>query len=210
MAEDFASVLARCKVIPVAQFDDPVAAIRTAEILLKHGFGILEITLRTDAAFDCILAVCREIPGMLVGAGSVLSVESMDRACDAGARFGVSPGFDETVVERAVSCGIPFIPGAATPTELARALRQTAIVKIFPASLLGGPEYIKAIVAPFRMMDFYLVPTGGINADNYLAYLKQERVVAVGMSYPVESSLIQKSDFAAVEERVKSIAASLQ
>ena len=209
MASAFASLLVNHRIIPVARFDGPDAALRTAELLQAHGFGILEITLRTAAAVESIRNVATQFPGIVVGAGSVLDADSMKRARDAGASFFVAPGLDAALLGEARDLGLPFVPGAATPTELNTALAYGDVVKIFPASLLGGVEYLKAVTAPFATRDFRLVPTGGVNQDNYLDYLKQDRVVSVGMSYLVEPALVARGDFAALEERMRRVGSDL-
>jgi 2-dehydro-3-deoxyphosphogluconate aldolase / (4S)-4-hydroxy-2-oxoglutarate aldolase len=209
VTKNLASTLRSNRVIPVAQFDDRESALKTAELLSKHSFGILEITLRTESAIENIHSVAKEFPDFCVGAGSVLSMDALKKARDAGASFCVAPGMDPELIDYAATQDIAFVPGVATPTELNTALKKTSVIKLFPVSLLGGPEYIKALSAPFRTKDFHLVPTGGVNRDNYLDYLKQDRVIAVGMSYIVDSALIQKGDFASIEERMKMIASTL-
>ncbi|OHD66198.1 MAG: hypothetical protein A2176_07855 [Spirochaetes bacterium RBG_13_51_14] len=204
------SILKKNRVIPVAQFDDGQSALRTAELLQKHSIGVIEITLRTESAVENIKSVAARYPGLTVGAGSVLSMDAMKRAFDAGASFCVAPGMDSELIEYAASQAHAFIPGVSTPTELNMALKSCEVIKIFPISLLGGVEYIKAVSAPFRTKSFHLVPTGGVNQDNYLDYLKQDRVVSVGMSFIVDSALIQKGDFAALEERMVKIVSALR
>jgi 2-dehydro-3-deoxyphosphogluconate aldolase/(4S)-4-hydroxy-2-oxoglutarate aldolase len=210
MAIDLTAELKKNRVIPVAQFENSASSVRVAELLIKHAIGIIEITLRTETAIESISRVRKDFPGLTVGAGSVLSLEQLKRAIDAGAMFCVAPGLDVELVTYASARGVPFIPGVSTPTELNAALKTCGVIKVFPASVLGGVEYIKAVTAPFKTMSFGLVPTGGINQDNYLEYLKQERVAAVGMSYIVEGSLVQKGDFGALSERMGRIASGLR
>ncbi|HNW28568.1 MAG TPA: bifunctional 4-hydroxy-2-oxoglutarate aldolase/2-dehydro-3-deoxy-phosphogluconate aldolase [Spirochaetota bacterium] len=209
MGNDLVSILNKNRVIPVAQFDDLQSALKTAELLQKHSINILEITLRTESALESIRGVIKDFPGLLVGAGSILSMDALKGALDAGAAFCVAPGMDLELVDYAASRGTPFIPGVATPTELNTALKKCAVIKLFPASTLGGPEYIKAVAAPFRSKDFHLVPTGGVNQDNFLEYLKQDRVISVGMSYIVDSALIKRGDYAALGERMKKVMSAL-
>lgn len=209
MAVDLVSIFKTNRVIPVAQFDDRESALKTAGLLVKNSISILEITLRTESAIENIRAVSREFPALTVGAGSVLSRDALAKACDAGAAFCVAPGLDLTLLEYAEERGMPFMPGVATPSELNAALAACDLIKLFPASLLGGVEYIKAVSAPFRSRNFHLVPTGGVNRENYLDYLKQERVIAVGMSYVVDSALVMKGDYSALEERMKSVMSAL-
>ena len=209
MAAELASLLSRNRIIPVAQFDDRDAALRTAELLLKHSVSILEITFRTANAADILRAVAERFPDLTVGAGSVLSAEALGAAIDAGAAFCVAPGLDPVLVEGARARGCAFIPGVATPTEMTAALKLCDVIKLFPAAQLGGVEYIKAITAPFKTKQFHLVPTGGVNRENFLEYLKQDRVISVGMSWMVDGSLIKKGDFAAVEGRISDVMRSL-
>ncbi len=209
VGNDLVTVLNKNRVIPVAQFDDLQSALTTAELLQKNSINILEITLRTESALESIRGVIKKFPGLLVGAGSILSMDALKEALDAGAAFCVAPGMDLELVDYAASRGAAFIPGVATPTELNSALKKCAVIKLFPVSILGGPEYIKAVAAPFRTKDFHLVPTGGVNQDNYLEYLKQDRVISVGMSYIVDSGLIKKGDYAALDERMKKVVSAL-
>ncbi len=210
VGDEFPSLLKNHRVIPVARFDGPDRALRTAELLRSHSFGILEITLRTDAAIESIRRVTAEFPGLVVGAGSVLDADSMKRARDAGAAFCVAPGLDTRLLDEARKAGLPFIPGAATPTELNAALAFGEVVKVFPVSLLGGAEYIRAVSAPFASRRFHLVPTGGVNENNYLDYLKLDRVISVGMSYLVDPGLVAAGDYDALGERMKRIKTALE
>ncbi len=209
MAVDFPAELKKNRIIPVAQFGEAEPAFNTAELLIKHSIHILEVTLRTEGAADIIMRLRKKFPDLMVGAGSVLSLEALKRAIDSGASFCVAPGTDTELIDYSLSKKIPFIPGVATPTELNAALKKCEVIKVFPISLLGGVEYIKAITAPFKLKSLYLIPTGGVNQDNYREYLKQDRVAAVGMSYIVDSALIQKGDFAALEERMIKVISGL-
>lgn len=206
---DLVTVLKKNRVIPVAQFDDAQSALKTAELLQKHSIGILEITLRTAGAIDGIKSVARQFPGLMVGAGSVLSLEAQKQAYDAGASFCVAPGLDVGLIDYAASQGRAFIPGVSTPTELNTALNKCVVIKVFPISLLGGMEYIKAVTAPFATREFHLVPTGGVNQDNFLDYLKHDRVISVGMSYIVDGGLIRKGEYAAIEQRIINVTSAL-
>ncbi|MBN1531817.1 MAG: bifunctional 4-hydroxy-2-oxoglutarate aldolase/2-dehydro-3-deoxy-phosphogluconate aldolase [Spirochaetes bacterium] len=202
-------VLKKNPVVPVAVFRNADDACRVAEILLEGSITVLEVTLRTDAAYDCISRVAERFPEIATGAGSVLSVESLQRARDHGAGFGVAPCIDPAVAGHAAEKGFPFMPGIATPSELSLALATARIIKFFPAAAMGGIDYLKAITAPFKTFDYHLVPTGGVNDGNYLQYLKEESVIACGMTYPVDAALLEKGDFGAVRERVSRIVAGL-
>jgi len=198
-------LLLRVKSVPVCVFDETESALKTAELLLKYGINVIEVTLRTEKAFDCIRAIRSEFKDSVVGAGSVLKNSDFEKALDSGAVFAVSPCFDESLSEAAKKNNIPYIPGVSTPGELYRALKFSDLIKIFPASALGGVEYINAIAAPFRMFDFGLIPTGGIDNNNYKEYLAAEKVVACGLSYPVHEKLLKEKKFDIIETRIKEI-----
>jgi 2-dehydro-3-deoxyphosphogluconate aldolase/(4S)-4-hydroxy-2-oxoglutarate aldolase len=143
---------------------------------------------------------------MLVGAGSVLTKEALGQAVEAGARFGVAPCLDQEVVNHARSMNIPFVPGIATPSELYSALKSgCVIIKIFPAVELGGVNFIKSIAAPFKMMSFHLMPTGGINDKNLTEFLGAERVIACGATFIVDSRLVDAGDYNGIEDRIKKV-----
>lgn len=197
-------ILKKNKIIPIAVFRDVKNALKTAELLSNNSLEILEVTLRTDIAFDCIYEISKEFPALILGSGSVLGKDALKRAVNSGAKFGVAPGLDNDLLKFACSKKIEFIPGVSTPTELNSALEKGLhIIKLFPASNLGGPAYIKAITAPFRMMDFGLMPTGGINESNIKEYLNTEKVIACGASYIIDSKLVDKGDFEELSSRIR-------
>lgn len=199
---DFKKILSEVRVVPVCVFDNTEGALKTAELLLKHNVNIIEVTLRTAVAFDCIGAIYREYPELITGAGSVFTTDAIDRAADKGAVFAVSPCFDEKLVDHSYKKGIPYVPGAATPSELFAALKKSSVVKIFPAASLGGVEYINSMAAPFKMFDFGLMPTGGIDNRNFKDYLSADRVISCGMTYPVNEKLIKQGKYDELESRI--------
>lgn len=197
-------ILKKYKVIPVAVFGEVKGALKTAELLEKNSIHLLEITLRTEIAFQCLTEINKNFPDIIIGAGSVLSEDALQKAADRGAQFGVAPGLDPEIIRYASSKDILFVPGISTPSELNSAIKSgIKYIKIFPAYNLGGPDYIKAISAPFKMKDFYLIPTGGINESNIKEYMDTEKVLACGASYIVDSKLIEKDDFAELDRRIK-------
>ena len=199
-------ILQKIRIIPVAVFNDVDKAMKTAELLLKNSINILEITLRTEAAFECISKVKADFPEMMIGAGSVLSKESFEQAFDSGAVFCVAPSLDIDLIIYSSKKKISFIPGVITPTELNAALSAgSKIIKIFPAAGFYNTGYIKSITAPFKMKDFSLVPTGGINENNIIEYLKTDKVIACGASYISDPKLIDKGDFEELDRRIKKI-----
>ncbi len=184
-----ASVLTRCPIVPVVVLDRADQARPLAESLLAGGIDVIEVTLRTPAGLDGIRALA-DLPGMHVGAGSVLSPEHVDRVLDAGARFVVSPGLSEPVVERARDRGVPALPGVATASDLMAAVQLGLTeVKIFPAALLGGLAMIKALAAPFPGLQF--MPSGGVTAATMGDYLNLPMVPAVSGSWMVDRDLLR-------------------
>ena len=181
-------------VVPVVVLEDAGQALSTARALLAGGIDVMEITFRTDAARDAIQIVAEQCPDMLVGAGTVCSVEQCRQAAEAGARFIVSPGFDPCVVDWCLEHELTVLPGCVTPSEIMEALsRGISTVKFFPASIYGGLEAMKALSGPFVGLQF--VPTGGITAANLAEYAKAPFVRAVGGSWLCSRSDIAQGRF---------------
>ncbi len=199
---DFRKLLAEVKVVPVCVFDEVEGALKTAELLVKHDVHIIEVTLRTPAAYECISAICAEFPELVTGAGSVFTADAIDRAVSAGAVFAVSPCLDQHLMEYAYKKGMPYVPGIATPSELYASLKHCSVIKVFPAGALGGVDYINSMVAPFKMFDFGLMPTGGIDNKNFRDYLAADKVISCGMSYPVNDKLIKQGKYDELESRI--------
>lgn len=162
--------IAEFGVVPVVVLEDVKDAKPLADALVKGGLPCAEITFRTDAAEESIRIMTREYPDMLVGAGTVLTVEQVDKAVNAGAKFIVSPGFDAEIVDYCMEKGIPVFPGCITPSEVAQAVKRgLRVLKFFPAEQFGGVNTIKALAAPYMTIKF--MPTGGVNAGNLKDYL---------------------------------------
>lgn len=197
-------LIRKAKIVPVAVFGDTKSAVRTAALLEEASLPLVEVTLRTEAAFDCIREIARTLPGVTIGAGSVLSVESLKKAADAGAAFFVAPCLDTEVMEYASALDVSFIPGVATPSELNQALKSGSdIIKIFPAGVLGGVKYIDAVTAPFKTRRFGLIPTGGVGESNVAEYLANPFVVACGASSIVDPALVDTADYDALARRIE-------
>ena len=198
-------------VVPVVVLEDAGQALSTARALLAGGIDVMEITFRTDAARDAIQIVAEQCPDMLVGAGTVCSVEQCRQAAEAGARFIVSPGFDPCVVDWCLEHELTVLPGCVTPSEIMEALsRGISTVKFFPASIYGGLEAMKALSGPFVGLQF--VPTGGINAANLAEDAKAPFVRAVGGSWLCSRSDIAQGRFEHITElcrQAKNILAGL-
>lgn len=194
--------LRKIRILPVSVFEDITSALKIAELLAKHKVNVIEITLRTDSAFDSISAIKNEFPSMIIGAGSVLTSDGLKRAMDCGAVFAVAPCLDEDIAKYANELKIPFVPGVSTPSELNRALQYSDIIKLFPAQALGGTDYINSIIAPFGRLKFDLIPTGGIDNKNFMEYLSCEKVLACGLTYPVAEKLLKERDYSSIEKRI--------
>lgn len=196
--------LAEHRLLPVVAVDAIEAAEPLAVALRSGGLPVVEVTFRTPAARAALEAMAAD-PAMLVGAGTVLDIEQVDEAADAGARFVVSPGFDADVVGRSRERGLLPIPGVATATELQAARRAgLGLVKFFPAATIGGVAALRALQAPFPSVRF--VPTGGIGAEDVPSYLELPAVAAVGGSFIVPQRSLAQRDWhqitVAVEQAV--------
>lgn len=193
-------------IIPVVVLNDAKDAEPLAEALIKGGLPCAEVTFRTDAAEESIRIMSEKFPEMLVGAGTVLTTEQVDRAVAAGAKFIVSPGLNPKVVEYCVKKGIPVTPGTCNPSNVEQAIEfGLDVVKFFPAEPAGGLNYIKAIAAPYVGIKF--MPTGGINAKNVRDYLAYDRILACGGSWMVKGDLIAAGKFDEIEALTKEAAA---
>ena len=181
-------------IVPVVVLNDAKDAEPLAKALCDGGLPCAEVTFRTDAAEESIRIMTEKFPDMLIGAGTVLTTEQVDRAVAAGAEFIVSPGLNPKVVKYCVNKGILIIPGCANPSDVEQAIEYgLEVVKFFPAEQAGGLAYIKAIAAPYVGMKF--MPTGGINPDNVKEYLADPRIIACGGSWMVKDSLIKAGNF---------------
>ena len=189
-------------VVPVVVLNDAKDALPLADALCEGGLACAEVTFRTAAAEESIRLMAEKHPEMLVGAGTVLTIEQVDRAVAAGAKFIVSPGFDPEIVDYCLSKDIPVFPGCITPSEVAQAVKRgLKVVKFFPAEQAGGVAMIKAIAAPYTMVKF--MPTGGINAKNLHSYLECDKILCCGGSWMVKGDLIKAGEFDKIREMTK-------
>lgn len=193
------ALLKSAPVVPLVQSNNPDEAVLISKALLDGGLKVLEVVLRTDEAFECLEKIALEFPEVQVGAGTVLSADHTKKALDCGAKFIVSPGLTEGVVNVAQSNNVPVLPGISTATELQQAWNMgLRNVKLFPASLAGGPKMLKALSSVFRDVSF--MPTGGVNAANLPDYLSVPAVLACGGSWLTPKDAIVAGNFAAVTE----------
>lgn len=190
--------LAAFRVVPVVVLEELAFAAPLAEALFTGGLGCAEVTLRTSASLEVITAMAAR-GDVLVGAGTVLTVDQVDQAIDAGAKFLVSPGFDPEVIEYALSRGVPFVPGVATASEVLAARRLgLEHLKFFPAIPSGGMPLINALHGPFPTVRF--MPTGGITLSTIDAFLSHPAVFAVGGSWMVPRESLVAGDFDRVRQ----------
>lgn len=189
-------------VIPVVVINDVEDAEPLAQALCEGGLPCAEVTFRTAAAEESIRKMTDIYPDMLIGAGTVLTTEQVDRAVAAGAKFIVSPGFDPDVVDYCILKQIPVFPGCITPSEVAQAVKRgLKVVKFFPAVQFGGVSTIQALTAPYVGLKF--MPTGGVNAKNLADYLQCKSIIACGGSWMVKSDLIKAGEFEKIKDMTK-------
>ncbi|WP_116199019.1 bifunctional 4-hydroxy-2-oxoglutarate aldolase/2-dehydro-3-deoxy-phosphogluconate aldolase [Amycolatopsis circi] len=199
-------LLALSPVMPVVVIDDVADAVPTARALHAGGIGVIELTLRTPVALAAIERVAAEVPDIVVGAGTVTSPEQAKQAADAGAKFLVTPGCTDAVLDAAFATGLPFLPGAATVSEAMRlAERGLSALKFFPAEASGGAAFLKSIAGPLPQLQF--CPTGGITVSSAPSYLALPNVGCIGGSWLTPAKLLAAKDFAAVEKLAAEAAA---
>ena len=202
---DIAQTFGAVRIIPVLTIEDAADAVPLARALAAGGLGVLEITLRTEAALPAIRAMTA-VDGVVVGAGTVTSPAEASAAIDAGARFIVSPGLSEPVLQAARRAGLPCLPGVATATEMlrAQALGLTHL-KFFPASIAGGVPALKAFAGPFPRLCF--CPTGGVDAKTVQDYLALPNVFAVGGSWVAPADAVRGEDWDRITRLARAAAA---
>ena len=196
---DVLSRLAAAGVVPVVVLDKAEDAVPTARAMLAGGIDVMEITFRTAAAADSIRAVAAEVPDMLVGAGTVINLDQCKLAVECGAKFIVSPGYDEETVAWCVDNGVAVTPGCVTPTEIMMAKKHNLnVIKFFPANVYGGLKALKSLSGPFPGTRF--IPTGGVSNENIAEFASSPIIHAVGGSWPVPKKEINEGNFAKITE----------
>lgn len=194
-----AEKIAELGVVPVVVLEDAKDAAPLAKALVEGGLPCAEVTFRTAAAEESIKLMTAEYPDMFVGAGTALTIDQVDRAVAAGAKFIVSPGFDPEIVDYCLEKEIPVFPGCITPSEVAQAVKRgLKVVKFFPAEQFGGVATIKAMAAPYVGLKF--MPTGGVNAKNLESYLGCDKIIACGGSWMVKGDLVKAGKFDEIKD----------
>jgi 2-dehydro-3-deoxyphosphogluconate aldolase/(4S)-4-hydroxy-2-oxoglutarate aldolase len=205
---DIAGIVALAPVIPVLTIERAADALPLARALVKGGLRVLEITLRTSAAFDALAAIVDQVPEAIAGVGTVLTVQQFEQAQRAGARFAVSPGCTPALAAAAGSAGLPYLPGVQTVSEaMALAEQGFNLLKLFPADAAGGITWLRAVAAP--LPDIRFCPTGGVAADAAPAYLALANVACVGGSWVTPKEAVAGHNRALVE-RLAFMAAALK
>lgn len=191
---DFYEQVIATGIVPVVVLNKVEDAVPLANALLRGGINFMEITFRTACAAECISVISKEVPDMIVGAGTVINVDQAMVAVENGAKFIVSPGLDEGVVLWAKGNNIPVIPGTVTPTEIMRAISLGLnVLKFFPADVYGGNKALKALSAPFGQVKF--LPTGGVSEANLTEFIENKAVAAVGGSWVCKKDDILNHDW---------------
>lgn len=186
-------------VIPVIVVDDPDAAVRLQDALVQGGLPMLEVTLRTSCALECIAAMAKATVHGIVGAGTVLSAQDVKAAKDAGARFAVSPGATPSLIAACIEADLPLMPGAASASEAMALLEQGyTLQKFFPAMAAGGPGFLKSLSGPLPQISF--CPTGGVTPENAMEFLTCPNVPVVGGSWVAPRGLMQAGKWQEIAE----------
>jgi 2-dehydro-3-deoxyphosphogluconate aldolase/(4S)-4-hydroxy-2-oxoglutarate aldolase len=196
---DASQLLVASKIVPVVVLANADVAVPLAEALLSIGLNVIEVTLRTDDALQGIEKIAKSVPDMIVGAGSLRRPEQFAEIAAAGAKFAVSPGASQRLLDAATKHEMPFIPGAATPSEMIALFEQGyQLQKFFPAELAGGRPFLKAVGGPLPELRF--MPTGGVTPDNAMDYLKLDNVSCIGGSWITPNQHQQSGDFDAIRQ----------
>ncbi|MCB1232973.1 MAG: bifunctional 4-hydroxy-2-oxoglutarate aldolase/2-dehydro-3-deoxy-phosphogluconate aldolase [Verrucomicrobiae bacterium] len=192
------------KLIAVLVIDRVEDAVPVAESLLAGGVDIMELTLRTEAAIDALVAIRENVPDMVAGVGTILTKKQADLAKAAGAAFGVAPGVNREVAQHALDLGLPFAPGVMTPTDIDQCVELGChLLKFFPAESSGGLPHLRNIAAPYQHLRVKFVPLGGINLDNLLDYLSSDLIAAVGGSWLAPRDVIASGDWKQIETNAR-------
>ncbi|MBD0837289.1 bifunctional 4-hydroxy-2-oxoglutarate aldolase/2-dehydro-3-deoxy-phosphogluconate aldolase [Streptomyces sp. TRM68416] len=199
------SVLDLAPVVPVVVIEDPADAVPLARALVAGGLPAIEVTLRTPGALDAIRAVGEEVPGAVVGAGTVIAPEQVTASVGAGARFLVSPGWTDVLLAAMRASGVPFLPGVSTTSEVVALLeRGVREMKFFPAQAAGGTAYLRSLSGPLPQARF--CPTGGIGPDSAPEYLALPNVGCVGGSWMLPAEAVAARDWARIEALARAAA----
>ncbi len=192
------------RVVPVVAIESVDSAVPLADALAEGGLPVAEVTFRTEAAAAVMEKLRKERPDVMVGAGTILTVENLRRARDSGAVFGVAPGLNPAVVEEALKLDFPFAPGVMTPSDVEAGLGfGLKVLKLFPAGAAGGPKFLKSLAAPYAHTGVKFIPTGGVNRDNLGDYLDMATVLAVGGTWIAKKDAIAAGDWDTIKANAR-------
>jgi 2-dehydro-3-deoxyphosphogluconate aldolase/(4S)-4-hydroxy-2-oxoglutarate aldolase len=196
----------KCGVVPVIAIESPDMSLPFADALIEGGLPVAEITFRTAAAAEVIKKLKKERPQLFLGAGTILSVENLVQAKEAGAVFGVAPGLNPQIVKKAVDIGFPFFPGVMTPSEIDQGLSYgLKVLKFFPSEASGGTSMLKALSTPFGHLGVRFLPTGGINIKNLEDYLKMPQVIACGGTWIAKKDVISAGNWDEIRKNAANV-----
>jgi 2-dehydro-3-deoxyphosphogluconate aldolase/(4S)-4-hydroxy-2-oxoglutarate aldolase len=199
---DVYATIGQLRIVPVIAIDDASKALDLADALIAGNLPVAEITFRTEAGQAAIKAIAKHRPQVMLGAGTILTVDQLRWAHDAGATFGVAPGLNLAVAREAIKLGFAFCPGVMTPSEIETAMDLgLTTLKFFPAEVAGGVKMLKALAGPYGHTGVKFVPTGGINAANFQSYLALDCVLAVGGSWVAEREAIARGNWAGIKAK---------
>jgi 2-dehydro-3-deoxyphosphogluconate aldolase/(4S)-4-hydroxy-2-oxoglutarate aldolase len=203
MDNGFLHTALKQRILPAVTFSTADEALPVAEAMLRGGLHVMEVTFRTTAASGAIAIIRKNFPEMYVGAGTLLSALQLQQAMDTGAQFGLAPGFNPAICKNTLDHQFPFIPGVMSPSEIESAAEMGfKILKLFPASQLGGVDFLKAMQDPYQSLQIKFIPMGGVSIHNMNEYLQLENVVAVGGSWLTKAEFIRTAQFDKITESV--------
>ncbi len=204
MDSDLLHAALQQKILPAVTFYSPDEALPVAEAILAGGLRVMEVAFRTGVAASAISMIRGKFPEMYVGAGTLLSDTQLSHALDAGAQFGLAPGFNPSVCRNAIRHHFPFIPGVMTPSEIELTAEMGfKILKLFPAAQLGGVPFLTAIRTAYVQLEVQFIPMGGVSINNITDYLSLKNVIAVGGSWLATGELVAAKQFGKITEQVR-------
>ncbi len=208
--ENLTDRLKKARIVAVLAVNDPAGAVDLAKALCDGGVTALEMTLRTQRAFECVSAIAGAGLPLILGVGTILTPEQAREAKSRGADFGVSPGCNVRVIDAAAEAGLPFAPGIMTPSEIEQALEHGCkLMKFFPAESSGGMKHLQSMAAPYKHLGISFIPLGGLKLSNMKSYTDSPLVTAIGGSWIAPTSLIDAKDWAQIRKNAEEAVANL-
>ena len=206
MSPEIITKVKNAGVVAVLIIDELKHAVPLARALFKGGVDVIELTLRTPVAIDAAIAIKKEVPGMTLGFGTVLTTDQVKAVVDVGADFAVAPGCNPKIIAEAYKRGLPFAPGVMTPSDIEIAIEQGCrVLKFFPAETTGGVKHLTSMAAPYQYLGLKFIPLGGVNINNARTYLESPLISAIGGSWIAKSSVIQSENWDAITNNAKEI-----